>query len=261
MLPNRISRMGSLLLANARPLLQIYLPVVSGPLSRGFKCEGDFASSVDLADLPKDLKHIELPEMRKLPNVDKVPQYPTHQKNPYSKKKLYQIRGPEMVHNKLLYQQYGIIALSGVQFRIGHFDAIRLTVNRMIDDTRMFALWRVDPPWKPRTKRSIGKTLGGGKGSIDHYVSPIKAGRVIIEMGGRAEFKEIEPILQQVLYKLPCDAIIVSQAILDKIHQEEIMLQKKNINPFSFKYVVDNNMQGCHRWTSPYDSKYYNEYI
>ena len=33
--------------------------------------------------------------------------------------------------------------------------------------------------------------MGGGKGSIDHYVTPIKKGRVIIEMGGRCEFSEV----------------------------------------------------------------------
>lgn len=33
--------------------------------------------------------------------------------------------------------------------------------------------------------------LGGGKGSIDHYVTPIKAGRVILEIGGHCEYFEV----------------------------------------------------------------------
>lgn len=33
--------------------------------------------------------------------------------------------------------------------------------------------------------------MGGGKGSIDHYVTPIKAGRVIVEIGGHCEFFEV----------------------------------------------------------------------
>lgn len=33
--------------------------------------------------------------------------------------------------------------------------------------------------------------MGGGKGAIDHYVTPIKAGRVIIELGGTVEFEEV----------------------------------------------------------------------
>jgi large subunit ribosomal protein L16 len=33
--------------------------------------------------------------------------------------------------------------------------------------------------------------MGGGKGPIDHYVTPVKAGRVIVEMGGTCEFLEV----------------------------------------------------------------------
>jgi len=33
--------------------------------------------------------------------------------------------------------------------------------------------------------------MGSGKGSIDHYATPVKAGRVIIEVGGHCEFFEV----------------------------------------------------------------------
>lgn len=33
--------------------------------------------------------------------------------------------------------------------------------------------------------------MGGGKGAIDHYVTPIKSGRVIIEVGGPVEYAEV----------------------------------------------------------------------
>jgi hypothetical protein len=36
--------------------------------------------------------------------------------------------------------------------------------------------------------------MGGGKGPIDHYVTPVKAGRVIIEMGGKCEFVEVSHV-------------------------------------------------------------------
>lgn len=39
--------------------------------------------------------------------------------------------------------------------------------------------------------------MGGGKGNIDHYVTPVKAGRVIIEVGGPVEWEEVSiPELQ-----------------------------------------------------------------
>jgi large subunit ribosomal protein L16 len=73
------------------------------------------------------------------------------------------MRGPELVHNKLIHKQYGIIALSGGSLKFGHYEMIRMAVNRMINQERAFAIWRVDPPSKPKTKHGQGKKLGGGK--------------------------------------------------------------------------------------------------
>ena len=44
----------------------------------------------------------------------------------------------------------------------------------------------------------MGKKLGGGKGSISHYVTPIKAGRVIMEVGGNLYWEEVRPWLSNV---------------------------------------------------------------
>lgn len=55
---------------------------------------------------------------------------------------------------------------------------MRLTIGRKLDTNTMFAIWRVDAPWQPITKKGQGQRMGGGKGAIDHYVTPIKAGKV-----------------------------------------------------------------------------------
>lgn len=54
-----------------------------------------------------------------------------------------------------------------------------------------FAIWRVDPPWLPRTKKAQGTKLGGGKGSIKEYVTPVKAKRIILEVGGHVTEFEV----------------------------------------------------------------------
>lgn len=79
--------------------------------------------------------------------------------------------------------------------RIEHFEMVRMNTGRHMDYKRMFAMWRVDPPWQPVTKKGQGMRMGGGKGAIDHYVTPVKAGRVIMELGGKCEFKEVNVIL------------------------------------------------------------------
>lgn len=72
---------------------------------------------------------------------------------------------------------------------------MRLGIGRRIDVDRMFAIWRVDPPWQPVTKKGQGQRMGGGKGAIDHYVTPIKHGRIILEVAGHCEFEEVGSII------------------------------------------------------------------
>ena len=45
---------------------------------------------------------------------------------------------------------------------------------------------------------------------MDHYLTPIRAGRIILELGGQLEFKEAERILSRIAAKLPFDAETVS---------------------------------------------------
>jgi large subunit ribosomal protein L16 len=83
--------------------------------------------------------------------------------NATTTKRLKDIRGPELVHTKLIHQQYGIVALSGGNIKHGHFEMIRNTIGRFIG-SNTFAIYRVDPPWKSQTVHGAGKKLGGGKG-------------------------------------------------------------------------------------------------
>lgn len=73
----------------------------------------------------------------------------------------------------------------------GHFEMIRIGINKNMNESRMFATWRIPAPWKPVSRKGPGHKMGGGKGSIDHYVTPVKAGRIIIELSGNCEYGEI----------------------------------------------------------------------
>ena len=75
--------------------------------------------------------------------------------------------------------------------KYGHFEMVRLNINRRMDDTHMFAVWRIDAPWKPVTKKGQGHRMGGGKGAIDHYITPIRAGRIIVERGGHCAYEVV----------------------------------------------------------------------
>ena len=66
---------------------------------------------------------------------------------PKMTKKIEDMRGPELIHNKLIHKQYAIVALVGGNLKYGHFEMIRTTINRNLDANKSFAIWRVDPPW------------------------------------------------------------------------------------------------------------------
>lgn len=200
------------------------------------------------------------PERRKLKLLDRAPQPPPGQRATKMFKRLIDMRGPEEVHNVLRQKQFGIQALTGGKLHSGHLDMIRLGINRKIDESRMFALWGIDAPWKPITKKGQGHRMGSGKGAIDHYVTPIKAGRIIIELGGKCEFAEVYPMLQLVAQKLPFKARPVCEEMLEEDERQRQLTEKSNMNPFNFQNCIENNMLGCRRWASPYDYVWYGKY-
>ena len=171
-------------------------------------------------------------------------------------KRVHDMRGPELVHNQLIHKQYGIIALSGGQMEFGHFDMIRNSVNRKLDMTKTFAVWRVDSPWKPITKHGQGKKLGGGKGGISHYTTPVKRGRVIIEVGGSIPLEFMWRVLIDVTQKLPFPAKVVSQKDFEDIENEEEEIRTKNLNKLKWEWCIKNNICNVLHKVSKYDIEY-----
>jgi len=211
------------------------------------------------APAPKSFD-VEYPENRKLKFMEKVPIMPPGVRPISMEKKNVDMVGPELVHNKLIHKQYGIIALEGGALKYGHFEAIRTTINKNLNTNKMFAMWRVDAPWKSKTKKGISKRMGGGKGAPHHYVTPVKAGRVILEIGGEIEYPRVEPMLTRTAGKLPFKAMAVSQDLMEEMEKEEEMYRAINQNPYTFEYIITNDMMGCHQWCSPNDKIWFGKY-
>lgn len=145
--------------------------------------------------------------------------------------------------------------------RWGHFEMLRLSIGRKMDTNRMFAIWRVDAPWQPLTKQGQGQRMGGGKGAIDHYVTPVKSGRIIVEIGGTCEFEEVRGFLSTYAAQLPFKARAVSHEMLVREKEREQRLAELNQNKFTLKYVIQNNLDGCHKWLSPFDHKWFGKHL
>ncbi|HVM77056.1 MAG TPA: 50S ribosomal protein L16 [Candidatus Paceibacterota bacterium] len=121
-----------------------------------------------------------------------------------SKKRQVETRGLE-----LSYGQFGLKSLESAWVNSRQIEAARKTITNYLK--REGRLWIRIFPDKPITLQAPEKTLGGGKGAVDHYVFPVKPGRILFEIDGVGAEKAREA-LRLAGYKLP-----VKTRIMEKI--------------------------------------------
>ena len=56
-------------------------------------------------------------------------------------------------------------------------------------------------------------------------------------------------------------AIAVNKDLLDRLNKEEERLQEANENPYTFEWMVRNNMLDCQNFLSPYDQKWFGRFV
>jgi len=203
-------------------------------------------------DIPPDFSDVVLPPRPKLKFLDKIPKLKKAKKEG---KRLSDIQGPANAGNDFTTGEYAIVAMGGGFIHWGHIEMIRLTVNRQMDPRTTFARWRVSGPYKPITRKGLGQRMGGGKGAIDHYVTPVRYGRFIVEVGGKVELGEVMPILKVVAQKLPFPAKVVSRASFAAMQKEQTEREENNQNPWTYKRIVQGNMLGIRKVLSPNEMK------
>ncbi len=118
-----------------------------------------------------------------------------------SRRRLVETRGLE-----LSYGQYGLKAMSASWMNSRQIEAARKTITNFLK--RSGRLWIRVFPDKPVTIRPPETTMGGGKGSVDHYVFPVRPGRMLFEIDGVPEATAREA-LRLASFKLPVKTKIV----------------------------------------------------
>ena len=108
----------------------------------------------------------------------------------------------------LSYGEYGLKSLESARLTSRQIESARRTITNFIK--REGRLWIRVFPDKPITKQAPEKTLGGGKGSVDHYVFQVRPGRILFELESPnpATAKEA---LRLAGYKLPVKTKIVTK--------------------------------------------------
>ncbi len=79
-------------------------------------------------------------------------------------------------------------------------EAARRVITRTVQ--KGGKIWIRVFPDKPITKKGAETPMGGGKGSVDKYVMPIKPGRILFEMDGVSEEKA-KDAFRKASFKLP----------------------------------------------------------
>jgi len=104
------------------------------------------------------------------------------------------------------YGEYGLQALESAWVTARQIEAVRKTVAHSLK--REGKIWIRVFPDKPVTKLPPEVTLGGGKGGVDHFVVPVKPGRILFEIGGVPKSSAIEAF-RLAGHKLPVKTKIV----------------------------------------------------
>ncbi|PIR98451.1 MAG: 50S ribosomal protein L16 [Candidatus Colwellbacteria bacterium CG10_big_fil_rev_8_21_14_0_10_41_28] len=112
-----------------------------------------------------------------------------------SRKREVETRGTD-----LSYGDFGVKSLGSAWLNSRQIEAGRRSITNHLK--REGRVWIRVFPDKPITRKAAEVGMGKGKGSVDHYVFPVKPGRIIYEVGGVPEDKAKEA-LRKAGHKLP----------------------------------------------------------
>ena len=103
---------------------------------------------------------------------------------------------------------YGLQSLESAWINSRQIEAARKAIANFTK--RGGKMWIRVFPDKPITKRPPEVTMGGGKGAVDHYVFPVKPGRILFEVDG-IDGAIAKEALRRAGHKLPVKTRIVEK--------------------------------------------------
>ncbi len=109
-------------------------------------------------------------------------------------------KGVESRATTLSFGSYGLKSLGQKWITSQQIEAARRAITRYLK--KKGKLWIRIFPQKPITKKGTEVPMGGGKGSVEGYVFPIKPGRIIFELEGVDE-ETAKEAFRRASHKLP----------------------------------------------------------
>ena len=117
-------------------------------------------------------------------------------------------KGDSFKGTEISFGSFGLMSLGISWISARQLEAARRVIIRYL--RKGGKLWIRIFPDKPVTKKGTEVPMGGGKGSVDHYVFPIKPGRVIFEIEG------IEKELAQEAFKKASSKLSVKTKFISR---------------------------------------------
>ena len=108
----------------------------------------------------------------------------------------------------LSYGKFGLQAMSAAWITANQIESARKVITHALK--RGGKVWIRVFPDKPVTKLPPEVTLGGGKGEPDHFVIPVKPGRILFEIDGVGREIGLEA-LRLAGYKLPIKTKVIEK--------------------------------------------------
>lgn len=108
----------------------------------------------------------------------------------------------------LAFGSFGLKAMTPAWVSARQIEACRRVLTRYL--RRGGKMWIRIFPDKPITKKGSEVPMGAGKGAVEHYVAPVKAGTILFELDGLSEAQAREA-LRLAGYKISCQTSIVSR--------------------------------------------------
>ncbi len=101
---------------------------------------------------------------------------------------------------ELSFGNFGLKSMGTKWITSRQIEAARRTMTRYVQ--RGGKIWIRIFPDRPVSKKGAETPMGGGKGTVDHYVFPITPGRIIFEMDGVTE-ESAKEAMRRASHKLP----------------------------------------------------------
>lgn len=136
----------------------------------------------------------------------------------YRKQQKGRNRGLSYRGNTVSFGDFGLMALEPAWITSRQIEATRRTITGYVK--RGGKVWIRIFPDKPVTQKPAETRMGGGKGSVDHWVAVVKPGRVMFELGGVREDIAREA-LRRAAQKLPVQCKIVTRDEVEESSESE----------------------------------------